>query len=96
MTPKNNMKNKLTLAALACAVSLGLFGCSAGFNNLGKSIAGLSAGDYRVTVWSGGKAVATYDVKNSFVNTEEGTDGWFFFVNGKLVRVSGTVTIEQQ
>lgn len=56
----------------------------------------LSTGNYIVTIWSGGKAVKTYSVVNGFVNSEKESDGWFFFVDGKLVRVSGTVTIEQQ
>lgn len=77
-------------------MSVLLVGCSAGLNYYGKLGAGLGAGDYKVTVWSGGKPVAVYNVKNSFVNTEGETDGWFFFVDGKLIRVSGTVTVEQQ
>jgi hypothetical protein len=87
------MKNKILILA---ASSLLLVGCSGLKNNLGKMGNALSAGDYKVTVWSGGKPVAEYFIKNSFVNTEQETDGYFFFVNEKLVRVSGTVTIEQQ
>jgi hypothetical protein len=88
------MKRSAILAL--SAVALLLTGCSASMNYYGKIGAGLGAGDYKVTVWSGGKAVAVYSVTNSFVNTETDTDGWFFFVDGKLVRVTGTVTVEQQ
>lgn len=51
---------------------------------------------YRVTVWSGGKSVATY-VSTGAVESEEHTDGWFFRDSASqlLVRVSGTVTIEE-
>ena len=87
--------NKLARLGL-CGLALLLAGCSASMNYYGKIGAGLGAGDYKVTVWSGGEAVAVYNVKNSFVNTETDTDGWFFFVDGKLVRVTGTVTVERQ
>jgi hypothetical protein len=89
------MKKTLILSVLGIS-SLFLTGCGAFKNNMGKIAEGLSTGNYTVTVWSGDKAVKTYQVVNSFVNSEKETDGWFFFVDGKLVRVSGTVTIEQQ
>ena len=81
---------------LTIIATLTLTGCGAFKNNLGKISEGFSTGDYIVTVWSGDKAVRTYEVKNGFVNTEPQSDGWFFMHNGKLIRVSGTVTIEQQ
>ena len=87
------MKRLILLATIAL---IPLTGCSGFKNNINKMSNSLSSGDYKVTVWSGGQAVREYFVKNSFVNTEQNSDGWFFFVNGKLVRVSGTVTIEQQ
>lgn len=81
---------------LLVLTSLLFVGCSGFKNNLGKAANALTEGDYKVTLWSGGKPVAEYYVKNSFVNTEQETDGYFFFVDGKLVRISGTITIEQQ
>lgn len=86
---------KATLVMISAAV-LFLAGCSAAMNNYSKTAAGMLSGNYKVTVWSGGQAVAVYHVKDSFVNTEQNSDGWFFFVDGKLIRVSGTVTVEQQ
>jgi hypothetical protein len=87
------MKRVLLLAAIAL---IPLTGCSAWKNNMNKLGNALTQGDYKITVWSGGLPAVEYYVKNSFVNTEENTDGYFFFVNDKLVRVSGTVTVEQQ
>jgi hypothetical protein len=87
---------KQLLLLLSISAMFFLTGCGAFKNNIGKMTEGLSTGNYVVTVWSGDKAVRTYQVTNSFVNSEKETDGWFFFVDGKLVRVSGTVTIEQQ
>jgi hypothetical protein len=87
---------KTFLISLIGISSLFLTGCGAFKNNIGRSMEALSSGNYIVTVWSGDKAVKTYSVVNGFVNSEQDTDGWFFFVEGKLVRVSGTVTVEQQ
>ena len=86
---------KQLLLLITIISTMALTGCGAFKNNIGKMAEGLSTGNYVVTVWSGDKAVRTYQVTNSFVNSEKETDGWFFFVDGKLVRVSGTVTIEQ-
>ena len=88
------MKKKYLIAVLTIS-TLFLTGCGAFKNNMGRIADALSTGNYTVTVWSGGVAVKTYNVVNGFVNTEKETDGWFFFVDGKLVRVSGTVTVEQ-
>jgi len=87
---------KQLLLTLAVGATLTLTGCGAFQNNMGKMAEGFSTGNYVVTVWSGDKAVRTYQITNGFVNSEKESDGWFFFVDGKLVRVSGTVTIEQQ
>lgn len=84
------------LLTLALIGTLTLTGCGAFKNNLGRAAEALSSGNYVVTVWSGGNAVRTYEVKDGFINAEKESDGWFFMHNGKLVRVSGTVTIEQQ
>ena len=87
---------KQTILLLTLIGILALTGCGAFKNNIGRSLEALSSSNYTVTVWSGDKAVRVYEVKNGFVNTETNSDGWFFMCNGKLVRVSGTVTIEQQ
>jgi hypothetical protein len=84
------------LVTLALIGTLTFTGCGAFKNNLGRMSEALSSGNYTVTVWSGDKAVRTYEVKNGFINSEKESDGWFFMHNGKLIRVSGTVTIEQQ
>jgi hypothetical protein len=89
------MKRNLLLIGTG-VLAFFMTGCGAFKNNLGRSMEALSTGNYVVTVWSGDKAVKTYTVVNGFVNSEKDTDGWFFFVEGKLVRVSGTVTVEQQ
>ena len=86
---------KITNTILIATTLILFSGCSAWKNNWNKTFKALGEGDFKVTVWSGGLPAAEYYVKNSFVNTEQNTDGYFFFVDGKLVRVSGTITIEQ-
>jgi major membrane immunogen (membrane-anchored lipoprotein) len=87
------MKKLILITTIASTILL--TGCGGFQNSLNKTLNGLSSGTYIVTVWSGGQAVRTYKVEG-FVNTESSSDGWFFVVNGKLVRISGTITIEQQ
>jgi len=50
--------------------------------------------DYLVTVWSGGLPVAEYHIHDSTVTKSTNGD-YFFFSNGKFVRVMGTVTVEE-
>ena len=53
--------------------------------------------DFTVTVYSGGTAVRTFESSGK-VLAETESDGWYFSdaKTGKLVRVSGTVVIEQK
>jgi hypothetical protein len=86
---------KIKLLSILLIGSLLLSGCGALRNSVSKMGDGMSAKDYTVTVYSGGTAVKSYQVKNSFINSEASSDGWFFYVDGKLVRVSGTVVVEE-
>lgn len=95
-TSSNIFYMNKALLILTTIGTLALTGCGAFKNNLGRTVEAFSSGNYIVTVWSGDKAVRTYEVKDGFVNSEKESDGWFFIHNGKLVRISGTVTIEQQ
>jgi hypothetical protein len=74
---------------------VGLTGCSAFRNKFSKGIDALAAKDYRVTLYSGGQAVKVYEVTNTFINTEEDSDGYFFYSGGRLVRVTGDLLIEE-
>jgi hypothetical protein len=88
------MKNKnIVIIALTCIL---LTGCSGAINSYKRSYNAFTSGNYHVMVYSGPALVREYHIKNSFINSETHTDGWFFFNDGKLVRVSGTVVIEQE
>lgn len=51
---------------------------------------------FRITVWSGGKPVKEY-ISRGKVHTESESDGWYFSdkETGALIRISGTVTMEE-
>lgn len=51
-------------------------------------------GNYVIKVWSGGKAIQTYKVKDVLIYALVEVNGWGFPVNGRMVYVTGTVTIE--
>lgn len=84
--------NKL-LAIVALTSLLLLAGCKdatrAQWSGLGSN--------HKITVYSGGVAVATFHSTGS-VSNQEYSDGYFFedAATGKLVEVSGTVVIEQE
>lgn len=53
--------------------------------------------DYTVSVYSGGEKVREF-TSSGKVLTEADSDGWFFTdkESGKLVRISGTVIVEER
>lgn len=86
---------KKLMVILAVVSCMALAGCGGISNWVTKVKANTMQGDFRVTVYSGGQAVKVWEVKNGYVSSESQSDGWFFSYNGKLVRVAGTVTVEQ-
>ena len=57
----------------------------------------MKKGNYTVSVYSYGKEpVKVWHIKNGYVNTESNSDGWYFDYNGKLIRISGTVVVEEE
>lgn len=76
-------------------IMLSLVGCGSIGNNLGKLGSSMKNGAFKVTLYSGGNAVKTWDV-NGYISTEEQSDGYFWYENGKIVRVSGDVVIEEK
>jgi hypothetical protein len=96
----NNKKNKIMkkiLLGILLIASTSLVGCGGSWDNeVTKIGADLKRVDMKITQWSGGKAVKEWTIKKGYVSTEERSDGWFFKTDdGKLVRVSGTITIEE-
>ena len=77
------------------SMSAFLAGCGGWDNQYTKMKANAITGDFRVTMYSGGQVVKVWEIKSGYVSAERDSDGWFFNYNGKLIRVSGDVVIEQ-
>ena len=87
------MKSKIVLL-LTVLLIFPLTSCATLGNSLVKTTTGYVGGDYRVTFYSGGKAVREWQVKDAIINEEEGSDGWYFSCKRELVRISGDVVVE--
>jgi hypothetical protein len=88
------MKKILSGVIMAGLLLIGT-GCSSFQNKVEKMGKGMSASDYVVVMYSGGKVVNWWHIKNKFINKEENSDGWFWIDNDRMVRVSGDVVIEE-
>ncbi len=84
------IRNGILILALAL-----LTGCGALQNQVRKLGDGMTTGDYRITLYSGGNPVREWNITNQYVNSEQNTDGYYFYVNSNLVRVTGDVVIEE-
>lgn len=82
------MKKFLLLAALV------LPGCSSA--TWSRSMPGRILSDYKVTLYSGDKAVGVWHTKGQ-VESEERSNGYYFVdrTTGHIVEIDGTVVIEQ-
>lgn len=58
-------------------------------NNWTQKISHLLGDDYRITLYSGGKAVREWQLKHGTVNYEKNDDGWFFSCRKHLVIIRG-------
>lgn len=85
------MRKIITILSLTILLA----GCGGIGNWATKIKTNAICGDFRVTVYSGGVAVKVYEIKNGYVSSESQSDGWYFSYNGKLIRVAGTVVVEQ-
>lgn len=47
-----------------------------------------------MTLYSGGTAIREWQVKNTIIDEETGSDGWYFSCNRELIRLSGDVVVE--
>lgn len=69
----------------------------AGCTNAARAQYGGLGSNFKVTLYSGGEAVREWHSTGK-VLTETDSDGWYFMdkSNNKLVRISGSVAIEQE
>jgi len=91
------MKKKLIILGISTLLlTLPLTGCFEGFkNNIAKN-GGItsSAGDYIVINQSGGKIMDVYKLKDRFVQSETGSDGWNFKDDaGNVIMLGGDIKV---
>lgn len=74
-----------------------LIGIMSGCTDANMSQLGAYGKQFNVTLYSGGKEVRKW-TSTGKVATESQSDGWYFTdaSNGKLVRVSGDVVVEEK
>ena len=82
------------VGAMCLALALGtLTGCT----NADRAQLGAYGNKFQVTLYAANGAVIKQWVSNGKVATEQQSDGWYFMdaATNKLVRLSGTVLVEQ-
>ena len=85
------MKRLLILPLLA---AMAVTGCSSA--TWSRNTPGRIMSNYKLTLYSGGLAVKTWNTKGQ-VESESRSDGYYFvdIATGKIVEVAGTIVIEQ-
>jgi hypothetical protein len=86
---------KMRKILLTAAIALMFTGCGWLDNQVNKIGLTVTSGDYKVTLFSGGKAVKTWTLKNALIQTETNSDGYWWSTNGKIIRVTGDILIEE-
>lgn len=70
-------------------------GCGGVMNSCQRLGANARNASFKVTLYSGGEIVREWDVKG-YISSESSTDGYFFVQNGKVVRITGDIVIEEK
>jgi len=87
------MENHMKLSALLLVVVIAFSGCT----DADRAQIGALGSKFHVTLYAASGGVIKEWTSNGKVSTEDHSDGWYFMdaETGKLVRVSGTVVVEQ-
>jgi hypothetical protein len=87
------MNIRLLLGAIAIAIILASTGCT----SADRAKIGSLGSHHKITLYSGGVAVRTWH-SSGYINNEEHSDGYYFEddITHKLIRVSGSIVIEQE
>lgn len=86
---------KLFRGLLIIGTVLILGGCSAWDNFVNKTELALTSGNYKVTLYSGGKVVRVWLLPDVLVQNETSSDGFMWSLSGKITRVSGDLVVEE-
>ena len=72
-------KLKVIVLIISFVILILLSGCTPSKgNSWTQKISNLLGDDYRITLYSRGKAVREWQLKHGIVNYEKNDDGWFF------------------
>jgi hypothetical protein len=83
-------KIKTVFLIISLLIIIVLNGCTPSKeNNWTQKLSHIFGDDYRVTLYSGGKAVREWQLKHGIVNYEKNDDGWFFSCQKHLVVIRG-------
>ncbi len=83
-------KLKSVLLIITLLILIVVSGCTPDkANNWTQKISNLLGDDYRITLYSGGKAVREWQLEHGIVNYEKNDDGWFFSCRKHLVVIRG-------
>ncbi|MEM9922559.1 MAG: hypothetical protein AAF915_02180 [Cyanobacteria bacterium P01_D01_bin.50] len=83
-------KLKVVLLIISFLILILLSGCNPSKgNSWTQRISNLLGDDYRITLYSGGKAVREWQLRRGIVNYEKNDDGWFFSCKKHLVVIRG-------
>jgi hypothetical protein len=87
------MNIRLLLGAVVIAIILSTTGCT----SADRAKLGSIGSHHKITLYSGGIAVRTWH-SCGYINNEEHSDGYYFEddLTHKLIRVSGSIVIEQE
>jgi hypothetical protein len=81
---------KVTITMLILC-SIGLASCQRGCSSLNKEFQ-VSERDYEIIMFSGGDTVF-HDSFTGILNNSEGSDGIYYYKDGKLIEVSGDYVV---
>lgn len=87
-------KKKLLIISLLIVLCLSFVGCGSFQNLSSKGGVFESKGDYIVINYSGGEIFDIWKLKNAYVQSSDGSDGYEFTdSNGDFITVSGDVLV---
>lgn len=83
-------KLKVVLLIISFLILILLSGCNPSEgNSWTHKISNLLGDDYRITLYSGGKAMREWQLRRGIINYEKNDDGWFFSCKKHLVIIRG-------
>ena len=87
---------KIIMGIMTIIIVFGLSGCGWLDNKINHISLGFTSGNYNVTMYSGGVAVKQWVLNDVLIQTEKTSDGFYWSDNGKIIRISGDIVIQER